>query len=84
MKGVVKQRVKDEDGLPAGRRNPNPILDNRLYEVEMSDGTTEAYMANVIADNIYAQCDDEGNMYTLMDEIIDHRKNSTALAEKDA
>ena len=84
MKGVVKRRVKDEDGLPVGKRNSNPILDNRSYEVEMSDGTTEAYTANVIADNIYAQCDDEGNMYTLMDEIIDHRKDSTALTEKDA
>ena len=50
----------------------------------MSDGTTEAYTANVISDNIFAQCDNEGNMYTLMDEIIDHRKDSTALTEKDA
>ena len=63
MKGVVKCCVKDDDGIPVGKRHSNPMMDNRSYEVKMSDGTTEAYMANIIADSIYAQCDDEGNMY---------------------
>ena len=79
MKGVVKRRVKDDDGLPVGKRHPNPILDSREYEVELSDGTVDSYTANMIADNIYAQCDDEGNMYTMMDEILDHRKNGHAI-----
>ena len=83
VKGVVKRRTKDDDGLPVGRRHSNPLLDTREYEVEMPDGSTECYTANIIADNIYAQCDDEGIMYTLMDEIIDHRKNNTATEAKD-
>ena len=53
-----------------------------MYEVEMSDSTTEAYTANINADNIYAQCDDEGNMYTLMDKIIDHKKRLPCTCRK--
>jgi hypothetical protein len=34
---------------------------------------------NVIADNMYAQVDDEGNMFQLLDEIMDHKKDDTAI-----
>ncbi len=34
---------------------------------------------NVIADNMYAQVDDEGNMFQLLSEIMDHRKDGTAI-----
>ena len=33
---------------------------------------------------MYAQIDDEGNSYLLLDEIEDHRKGGTALTEQDA
>ena len=84
VRGVVKKRVKDDDDLPVGVRHPNPILDTREYDVQLPDGSVESYTANLIADNIYAQCDDEGNTYTLLDEIIDHRKNAKAVKMEDA
>jgi hypothetical protein len=33
----------------------------------------------VIAENMYAQVDDEGNMFQLLDEIMDHKKDDTAI-----
>ena len=84
VRGVVKRRVKDENGLPVGTSHQNPILDTREYEVQLPDGSVECYTANMIADNIYAQVDDEGNSYTLLDEIIDHRSNNKAVKMEDA
>jgi hypothetical protein len=34
---------------------------------------------NVIAKNMYAQVDNEGNMFQLLDEIMDHKKDDTAI-----
>jgi hypothetical protein len=40
-----------------GRANANPMLDTRTYEIEFPDGRSDEYTANVIAENMYAQCD---------------------------
>jgi hypothetical protein len=40
--GRVRARVKDQNGLPVGRRNSNPLLDTREYEVEFPDGSIDA------------------------------------------
>ena len=71
--GRVTKRLKDARGLPIGMANQNPILDTRMYEVEFPDGTKQAMAANYIAENLFAQVDDEGNRVVLMDEIVDHR-----------
>ena len=39
----------------------------------------DKYTANVIAENMFAQVDDEGNQYLFMNEITDHRKDNTAI-----
>ena len=41
LHATVKRRVTDQDGNPIGKANKNPILDNRLYEVEFIDGTMD-------------------------------------------
>ena len=61
----------------------NPILDTRTYEVEFPDGQTAKYSANIIAENMYAQCDAEGNQYLLLKEIVDWKKSSSATAPAD-
>ena len=38
----------------------NPLLDSRNYEIEYTDGITEALAANTIAENLPAQVDDQG------------------------
>ena len=81
--GMVTGRKRDADGNPVGRRNTNPILDSRVYEVEFPDGHVEEYAANVIAECIYSQVDDEGNQFLLLNEIIDHKRDESALQWKD-
>ena len=50
-----------------------------MYEIEYLDGTIEAISANIIAENLLSQVDEEGNRQLLMNEIIDHRTNDDAL-----
>ncbi len=54
-----------------------------MYEVTFPDGHVEEYVANVIAENIYSQVDEEGNQFVMLKEIIDHRKDHTAVAIDD-
>jgi hypothetical protein len=78
--GKVIKRARDEDGNPIGKRNTNPILDTREYEVEMSDGSIAEYSANVIAENRFSQVNSEGRQYLIINEIIDHSKDATAIS----
>jgi hypothetical protein len=48
------------------------MLDTRNYEIEFPDGRSDEYTSNVIAENMYAQCELEGRQYNLMGGIIDH------------
>jgi hypothetical protein len=41
------------------------------------------FTANVIAENIYSRVDHDGNLYTLIDEIVDHEKRKDALSADD-
>jgi hypothetical protein len=43
------------------------------------DGTTAEYSANVIAECMYSQVDNEGNQYLLLDSIIDWKKTDEAV-----
>ena len=81
--GKVKNRKRDSDGKPLGREHSNPILDTRKYEVEFPGGELAEYSANIIAKNMWSQCDTEGNQYLLMDEIIDHKSNRHAVQKAD-
>ena len=78
-RGRVIKRAKGTTGQPIGRSHANPLFDTREYVVEFTDGSTESYFANVIAENMYAQVDDEGRQYQLLDDIADHRSDGTAL-----
>jgi hypothetical protein len=55
----------------------------RTYEVEFADGQRTELAANVIAENMFAQCDSEGNQYLLLAGIVDHRKDNSAVDKKD-
>ena len=81
--GKVLRRKRDGDGNLLGHSNRNPVLDTSIYEVEFEDGRTEAYAANAIAEHLYAQVDDQGFQYLIIDEIIDHKKDGSAVAADD-
>ena len=75
----VLKRARDNDGKPIGKTHTNPLLDTRAYDCEMHDGTVYRYNANVIAENIFSQCDNEGRRHAVMQEITDHRKDNSAV-----
>ena len=77
--GTVVNRKRDLEGKLIGASNNNPILDTSVYEVEFEDGITEEYTANIIAESIYEQVDADGNTIHLIDEIIEHEKDCTAV-----
>jgi len=77
--GRVVKRTKGIDGSVIGRSHTNPLFDTREYVIEFTDGTEQNYMANIIAENMYAQVDSEGNQFQLLQEISDHRKDGSAV-----
>ncbi len=79
VSGKVIGRKRDANDNPIGVSNSNPILDTRVYEVEFGDGHVEEFAANVIAESIYSQVDDEGNEFLILKEISDHKKDATAV-----
>jgi hypothetical protein len=80
----VTKRLRDKDGKPIGTANDNPLLDTREYAVEFLDGHTESFSANIIAQHMYSQVDDEGHRHILLDDIIDYRSGDSAIAKEDA
>ncbi len=80
----ITKRLRDKDGLPIGTANDNPILDTRIYEVEYLDGHKASLAANAIAENLFAQIDDEGNRFVTFDSIMAHRVDGTETKDEDA
>jgi hypothetical protein len=80
----VTKRLRDKDGLPIGTANDNPILDTRMYEVEYPDGYKASLAANAIAENMFAQVDDEGHRHVLFEAIVDHRTDGSEVKQQDA
>jgi hypothetical protein len=66
-----------------GKASANPILDTRTYNVEFPDGRSEEYTANVIAENMYAQCDEEGNQFIMLQDIVGHKTDGHAVERAD-
>jgi hypothetical protein len=81
--GKVVRRKPELDGTVRGRANANSMLDTRTHEIEFPDGHSDEYTANVIAENMYAQCDIEGRQYNLIEGIIDNKTDGYAVAPAD-
>merc|ERR1712110_155262 len=71
----VLRRSVDENGRVIGQFNENPILNTLVYECELPDGTIKEYAANVIAEQILDQVDDEGHYGQQIDTILKHKRN---------
>ena len=81
--GVIS-RAKDDDDNAIAEYNRNPILDGRAYDVMFPDGAVQQYSANVIAQNLYSQVDEEDYRYQLLAGILTHRKNEQAVEKENA
>jgi hypothetical protein len=58
-------------------------MSTAVYDIEFPDGEIENYGANLVAENLYSQCDDEGNMFLVMKEISDHKGGNNAISIQD-
>jgi hypothetical protein len=80
----VKQRSIGPDGVIAGEYNDNPILNTIVYDVEFPDGTIKEYAANLIAENMLTQVDADRYSATMLDGIIDYKRDeATAVSKED-
>jgi hypothetical protein len=76
---------QDHNGNPVGISNSNPLLDTLVYQVKFSDGSTKEDVANIIAENMYAQVDDDkGHQFNMMDELVNHQKDNKTTSTKDS
>ena len=53
------------------------------YEVSDDNGKMADYSANIIAENIYEQVDNEGQSWAMIDEIVDHFKTKDTLRQEE-
>jgi hypothetical protein len=81
-KGIVKRRAISPLGKTTGSYDPNPRLNTMVYEVEFDDGEILEYSANAIAENMLSQIDSEGFSVTMLEGIVDHRKNEEVAVPK--
>ena len=76
-KGTVIWRKRDNDRNLIGHSNSNPILDTRIFEVQLPNGHIAGYTTNTIAENLYAMVDDEGYETSIFKRIVDHQCDNT-------
>ena len=62
----IKDRKIDHDGDLIGKAHSNPILDTAVYNVETPDVHLQEYTANIIAENLWNQVDDDGYNYDIL------------------
>ena len=79
MKKVkVVGRSKDNDGNIIGKYDSNPMLKIMVYNVKFPDGAIHKYRENGIFYNMYSQVYSEGFSYSILSEILDFAKDTTA------
>ena len=72
------------EGTVVGSYEEKPLHNSIIYDVEFNDGTVKEYSANVIAENMLTQVDSDGFSTTMMNGIIDQRKDeATAISKSD-
>ena len=81
LRAHVITRKRYHEGNRIGHANHNPILDLCQYDVQVQfdgDGASEL-TATISTDNIYGQCDPDGNQYAILDSLLYFRHYEPAL-----
>ena len=76
-------RTVGPDGKTIWTFNDTPTFNSVVYDVEFTDGEVTEYAANVIAENILSQVDNEGFTLNLLDSILDFKKDDQAVSKDD-
>ena len=80
---MLIQRTLDRNNNRIGNYNSNPILDSRVYDVLLPDGSTERLAANRIAINLYSLVDNNRLSSSLMKQITGHKKLANSYEKPD-
>ena len=78
----VLRRSVDKDGKTTGVYNKDPTLNTMLYDVEFPDGIVKQYGANIIAQNVLEQVEDDGYFTVKLKQILDHRREGNAVSKE--
>jgi hypothetical protein len=62
-------------GIQLGGAHTKPLLDTHEYKVEYQDGATDTNTANIIAESMYSQVNEDGNSYSLLSDILVNHKS---------
>ena len=81
-KAKVFSRTKDRNGDAKGSHDPNAFIKTLTCDVELPHGKIKYFSANVIAENMHAQVDDDGHDVQMLDAIVYYRKDRNK-ADKD-
>ena len=71
----VSGRTVGPDGKTIGTFHDTPIFNSIVYDVDFPDGEVKEYAANVIAENMLLQVDNEGFTLTMLDSILDLKQD---------
>ena len=82
VSGKVTKWVLGPDGKVAGKYDDNPYLNSIMYKVELADGRIKEYGANIIAENMLTQVDSNGFSLSLMEGIIDYKRDDSVAIPK--
>ena len=66
--------IRDDEGTKTAT--------SRNYKIEYTNGTTEVFATNIIAESQLAQADDKGERQMMINEIEDHRKTAGAVPKE--
>ena len=73
----VLRRVRES---PVSDDHPaNVFTDRSLFEVQFPDGTVDRLAANIKAENLFAQVDENGRQFQILHEIVEHQKDNSAI-----
>src|SRR5688500_3061487 len=61
VRGTVWKWKLDWEGRPVGIANANLLLDTHVYQVKFPKGSLRKYDANIIAELIYSQINEDGH-----------------------
>ena len=73
----VLRRVRD--AMTTDETPTNVFNDRSVFEVQFPDGTVDRLGANVIAENIFSQIDENGRQFQILREIVEHQKDASAI-----
>jgi hypothetical protein len=75
----VLRRSVNKEGMVTGVYDSDPSLSTMIYDVQFPGGAVQQYGANIIAQNVLEQVEDDGHYTIKLKQILDHRRDGHAI-----